>query len=270
MRKIILSLIALLFISGSMFSQKGKSKKYKDIYYKDISHESDDVTLTTNNGYSNNELTKFKLKLINKTGDVLMYKPEESILKVEGKEFKPKEKTLLVYPGESDFRVVNYLSPDFLVPNYSFIVGGLYKVSLSGATQEAADFKLPASQNDFKAGNFNCTLSDLTKETDQTKAKFECTYVGSKIGVINPAKAAVKLPDGTEIANEKKSSAPIILTKGKSEKITFKWNRMDGGKATDMQKVTLMILFRNTFTETDPVKCKEETIEFVLDEALSK
>jgi hypothetical protein len=254
----------------SITAQAQKSKKYSEIHYKDISVESEDVTITTNNGFSNKELTKFKLKLINKTGDILMYKPEESTLKVSGKEFKPKEKTLLVYPGESDFRVVNYLSPDFLVPNYSYVVSGIYKVTLSGTTQEAAEFKLPASQNDFKAGNFNCTMTSLTKETDKTKAEFECTYVGSKIGVINPGKAAVKMPDGTEIANEKKSSSPIVMTKGKSEKITFKWNRMEGGKSTDMQKVTMMILFRNTFTEADPVKCKEETIEFAIDEALSK
>lgn len=269
MKNTILALFAICFAVNAAFGQKEKSKKYSEIHYKDISQESEDVTITTNNGVSNKEITKFKLKLINKTGDVLMYKPEESVLKVNGKEFKPKEKTLLVYPGESDSRVVNLTGTEFL-SNYTFLVSGIYKVSLAGTTQEAPEFKLPPSQNDFKAGNFNCTMKNLTKETDKTKAEFECTYVGSKIGVINPAKTAVKMPDGTEIANEKKSSEPILLTKGKSEKISFKWNRMEGGKSTDMQKVTMMILFRNTFTETDPVKCKEETLDFVIDEDLSK
>lgn len=270
MRKLVLALSAVCFLGSTAFAQKEKTKNYKEIFYNDISQESDDVTLTTNNGVSNKEGTKFKLKLINKSGDVLLFKPEESILKVNGKEFKPKEKQLLVYPGESDFRVVNYLSPDFLVPNYSYLVSGIYKISIDGAKQEAADFKLPASQNDFKAGPFNCNLTFLSKETDLTTARFECTYSGSKIGIINPGKAAVKMPDGSEIANEKKSSSPIVLTKGKSEKITFKWYRMEGGKATDMQKVDMIILFRNTFTETDPVKCKEETLEFTIDEKLSK
>jgi hypothetical protein len=37
-----------------------------------------------------------------------------------------------------------------------------------------------------------------------------------------------------------------------------------------MQKVTMLILFRNTFTECDPVKGKEEILKLEADEALSK
>jgi hypothetical protein len=146
----------------------------------------------------------------------------------------------------------------------------MYKVATNGPVSEAADFKLPASSNDFTAGGFNCTMTSLTKETDKTEAKFECRYTGSKIGVIQPGKAVVKMPDGSEIANEKKSSAPIIMTKGKTEKITFKWNRMEGGKVSDMQKVNMLIVFKNTFTEVDAVKLKEETLNFELDPNVTK
>ena len=268
MKKIIAFITVLCCITGASLAQK--TKKYKEIFYKDITLETEDFTATTNNGFSDKEATKFKLKIANKTNDILMYKPEESTFKAEGKEAKPKEKALFVYPAESDHRVVNLVSPDFLVTNYSFVMGGVYKISTGGPISEAADFKLPAAANEFAAGGFNCTLSSLTKETDKTEAKFECRYTGSKIGVINPGKAVVKMPDGTEIANEKKSSTPIILTKGKSEKITFKWNRMEGGKSTDMQKVNLLILFKGTFTETDAVKLKEETLNFELDPSVTK
>jgi hypothetical protein len=58
--------------------------------------------------------------------------------------------------------------------------------------------------------------------------------------------------------------------KGKSEKVTFKWNRMEGGRAQDMQKIKLMIEFRNTFSEVDAEKLNDETLHFEIDEALSK
>ncbi len=267
MKKTITFLTVLSCLAGALQGQKEKT--YKEIYYKDITLESDDFTVTTNNGFSNKELTKFKLKIANKTNDILMYKPEESTFKVGDKEAKPKEKVLMVYPADSDHRVVNLVSADYLVTNYSFVMGGIYKISTKGTVDEVADFKL-GSANDFESGGFNCTLSSLTKETDKTEAKFECRYTGSKIGVINPGKATVKMPDGTEIANEKKSSTPIVLLKGKSEKITFKWNRMEGGKATDMQKVNMVILFKGTFTETDAVKLKDETLNFELDPNVTK
>jgi hypothetical protein len=267
MKKPILLLAALVCIAGA--TQAQKEKKYKEIFYKDITLEAEDFTATTNNGTSDKESAKFKLKIANKTNDILMYKPEESTFKAGDKEAKPKEKVLLVYPADSDHRVVNLVSPDFLVTNYSFVMGGMYKLSTKGTVDEVAPFKIGAA-NDFETGGFSCTQTSLTKETDKTEAKFECRYTGSKIGVINPGKAVVKMPDGTEIANEKKSSTPIVLMKGKSEKITFKWNRMEGGKATDMQKVDMVILFKGTFTETDAVKLKDETLNFELDPAVTK
>ncbi len=267
MKKSIAFLTVLVCLAGA--TQAQKEKKYKEIFYKDITHEADDFTATTNNGFSNKELTKFKLKIANKTNDILMYKPEESTFKVEGKEAKPKEKVLFVYPGESDHRIVNLVSADYLVTNYSFVMGGMYKISTKGAVTEIPEFKIGAS-NEFEAGGFTCTQSSLTKETDKTEAKFECRYTGSKIGVIQPGKAVVKMPDGTEIANEKKSSTPIILMKGKSEKITFKWNRMEGGKATDMQKVNMIILFKGAFSEADAVKLNDETLNFELDPNVTK
>ena len=268
MKKTLLFITAFTCLYVSLEAQT-KEKKYKEIAYKDIASEYGDMAVSTNNGISNKEMTKFKLKIVNKTNDILLYKPEESSFKLEGKEVKPKEKWLFIYPIESDFRVVNAMGPDFLVP-YSFVLGGVYKISTSAKGIDAPDFQLPASQNEFTAGGFNCTMSSLTKESDKTEVKFECKYMGDKVGVIQPARAAIKLPDGTEIANEKTKSQPIIVMKGKSEKVSFKWNRMEGGKAQDMQKIKLIILFRQTFSEVEPVKLKEETLQFVIDEALSK
>jgi hypothetical protein len=272
MKKIVLVVAAITCLVTSVSAQK-KEKPYKEIFYKDILTEFDDMTVSTNNGISDKEMTKFKLKIVNKTNDILIFKPEESVIKA-GKEFKPKEKWFYVYASESDSKVVNAMGPDFLMP-YSYVMSGMYKVSTSGKGIETPNFQLPASQNEFTSGPFTCTMLTLTKESDKTEVKFECKYTGDKVGVIQPGRSAVKLPDGTEIANEKKSGLlsnnnPIVLMKGKSEKVTFKWNRMEGGRAQDMQKIKLEVLFRNTFSEVELEKMKDETIQFEIDETLSK
>jgi hypothetical protein len=112
-------------------------------------------------------------------------------------------------------------------------------------------------------------MLDLSKETDKTTVKFECRYTGDKVGVIHPGRAAIRLPDGTEVANAKSKSNPVMLMKGESKKISLAWNRMEGGKATDMQKIKLMIVWHNSFIESDMIKVKPVTLDFKIDEAKS-
>ncbi|MEO6303095.1 MAG: hypothetical protein ABIP51_07965 [Bacteroidia bacterium] len=245
-------------------------KKYEKIMYKDVSVEGDGMTILAKDAVSNKAGTKFKLKIINKTDDAILYKPEESTLKINSKEVKPKEKWMQVAPVESESKVINFEATDYIVPGYSYEVNGLYKVSVLDKPVAAEDFQLPPAQNEFKAGNFTCAMSDLKKETDKTNVKFECRYTGDKIGVINSKKATIKLPDGTEIANSKGNRPAVLLMKGGSERISLSWNRMDGGKETDMQKIKLMIVWHSTFVEADPVKVKPVTLDFAIDEATSK
>ena len=200
----------------------------------------------------------------------MLYKPEESKLTINGKDITPKEKPLTIPPTETDNRVIDIKGTDLMVTDYKFEVNGVYKVSTTSNSVAADDFQLPPSQNEFKVGNFTCTMTDLKKETDKTAVKFECRYTGDKVGIIHPGRAAVKLPDGTEVANAKSSSTPILVQKGESEKISLSWNRMQGGKATDMQRINLMIVWRNTFMDSEPVKVNPVVLDFKIDETKSK
>lgn len=245
-------------------------KKYEKIAYAETSAETAEATVAAKNGVSVAEYTKFNLKITNKTEDVLLFKPEESKVKLNGKEFVPKEKWMEIAPSDADSKVIDVKGTEFMVPAYSYEINGIYKVSTTNNAIETPDFQLPASQNEFKTGNFTCNMVDLSKETDKTTVKFECRYTGDKVGVIHPGRAAVKLPDGTEVANAKSKSHPIVLMKGESKKITLGWNRMEGGKATDMQKIKLLIVWRNTFVESEAVKVNPVTLDFKIDEAKSK
>ncbi len=272
MKKTFATALAICVISASFAQDK--------IYYKNATAENGDFSITIDNAVSTKVETKCKVKITNKTADFLILKPEECIFTINGKEMKCSEKTLIIQPNSSDFRVMNLKAEDLnKVKDYNFTVGGIYKVSTSGTALNAPDFKLPPSTNDFKAGDFSCSMSSLSKETDKTSVKFKCAYNGAKVGFINPTKAAVKMPNDAERANEK-TNASSVLTKGKSdilmlmkgdsENITLEWNRMQGGKSTDMQKVDMTILWRDCFTEAVPEKLKSETLELKYDEVKSK
>lgn len=267
MKKIVLVSLAVCMACTAIAQ---KEVKYEKLYYKDLKSETGDLTIIVDNAVSTDGETKFKLKIINKTPDYIIYKPEESKFVINGKEQKPSEKWLIISPNESDYRIINLKGTGYnLVKSYSFVLDGLYKVSSSAKGIAAPDFKLPPAQNEFKADNFTCTLGKLTKESDKTEAKFKCAYNGNKIGFIFPNKVSVKMPDGSERANAKSKSKAIMLLKGESDDITLKWERMEGGKAMDMQKVDMIIKWNESFSEVDPEKMKSETLELAFDEAMS-
>jgi hypothetical protein len=263
-------LIALIPISITASAQT--DTPYKKIYYKSADAENEALSIKIENAVSTDAETKFKLIITNKTNDYIIYKADESIFKIDGKEISPQERWLVIEPNKSDYRVVNAKGAGYnKIKNYSYVVDGLYRVNTEGGSITAPDFKLPASKNDFKAGNFTCELSKLEKETGGTKAKFKCTYSGNEIGFLMPAKVAVKMPDGNEYANNNSKAKTIVfLKKGDEDNFTLVWDRMQGGKATDMQKVDMLIKWNDAFKEAPAQKMKSETLSVDIDEAVSK
>ena len=268
MKSIIFTLATSLLVSAAAHAQN-----FEKLFYKDLTKETNEVTLTVDNAVSTPAETKFKFKVTNKTNDYIIYKPVESKFIINGKEVKPSEKTLIIRPNESDFVTINLKGTGYnAIKNYSFVVDGIYTVSTNGKTITVPNFKLPASQNEFKAGDFNCAMTNVSKETGKTEVKFKCSYNGDKIGVIHNTRAGVKMPDGNEYANAKKpglldsKAKEVLVMKGEEESVNLKWDRMEGGKAMDMQKVPMDIVWNATFTEAPAVKVKGETMELEFDE----
>lgn len=269
MKTTIFTLATSLIVSVGAYAQT-----FEKLFYKDLSKETNEVTLTIDNAVSTAAETKFKFKVTNKTNDYIIYKPVESKFIINGKDVKPTEKMLIIKPNESDYVTINLKGSGYnALKNYSFVVDGIYSVSTKGKAITVPNFKLPASQNEFTAGDFNCNMTNISKETGKTEVKFKCSYNGDKIGVINNSKAGVKMPDGNEYANAKKpglldsKEKNVLVMKGEEESVNLKWERMEGGKAMDMQKVAMEIVWNATFTEAPAVKVKGETMELEFDEA---
>lgn len=266
----------LLFASTILLACTARSQNFEKLYYKDLNKDSEDISITVDNAVSTAAETKFKLKITNKTNDYILYKPTESSFSIDGKEIKASEKMVIVKPNGSNFVTINLKGTGYnKVKSYSYLIEGLYRVATDAKTIPASNFKLPASQNEFKAGAFTCSLSNLVKTSGKTEAKFKCSYNGDNVGVMHYTRASVKMPDGKEYANEKKpgmldsKSKEVLVMKGGDENLTLLWEKMEGGKAMDMQKVDMEIIWNATFTEAPAVKMNSESIVLEFDEAVT-
>lgn len=271
MKKQILTLVVSAMFCGATYAQK-----FQKLYYKDVTKEIGDVSFNVDNAVSTDGETKFKLKITNKSANFIIYKPTESKFVINGKESKPSEKNIVINPNSSSFVTINLKGTGYNdVKNYSYVIDGLYSVTTSGDVVKTDNFKLPPAKNDFKTGDFTCTMTGLVKETGKTEVKFKCAYNGNKVGIINGSKASIKMPDGNEYANAKKpglldsKTREVMLMKGDEETVTLKWDRFEGGKKMDMQKVVMEIVWNETFSESPLVKEKGDTIELEFDEAVT-
>ena len=268
MKKHILSILLILCISSSAFSQKKeKVIKYQKTFYKDQTVENMDVKITIDDAVATPTGIKFKITIINKSGDYIIFKPSECEFSIKGSKVKPIEKWLVIRPGDRDWRIVD-IKGNYVVPeNFEFLMAGLYKVTIDAAGNVTPDFKLPPANNEFKTGGFSVVLDGFKKETAKTDAKFKISYNGDKIGIIETNKIATKMPDGKEYANYL-NDKPIIFDKGNKDDFKVAWKDIpiDSG---DMQKVDMTIIWREAFKEVSPLKIPTINLTILFDKETS-
>lgn len=248
--KRIISTLTLLLIITSAFSQRKENDPKHEYHYKKLSDiETSEVKIEFSDAHSQLEFTKIKLKITNKTGDYILFKPSEVVFKNENGEFTVTGKDDIIRPFQTDSKVLTVKGgTGFHVKTLTIALKGFYKIPTKGTVQEAADFQLPASANDFTAGPFQCTLSKISKKTDATEVLFKCTYTGSEYGLLQPAKIVVKTEKGEEYATVKSTAKPSLLERGDKDSFTAKFEIP--AKVVDMQFSTLHIVWKDTFSES--------------------
>ncbi len=276
MKKNFLVVVTMLTLATTIQAQK--LKKYDKLFYVNTKQETSDVTVFIETAVANDKMLKFKIKIVNKTNDYIIYKTAETKLVVNGKEYKPsgKEKEMIISPLDNDSKVINIMGDGFnAARSCNYVIDGLYKISSKGNGVATADYKLPGAKADFSTGGFNCNMTSLYKQTDATKLDFKVSYTGEKTGCIFPANATLLMPDGNEYPAKKPGGlfakpGLIILNKGTTDEFNVTWDQIQGGKAMDMQKVPLTIKWNETFCELTPINIKSLSMDLEIDETLSK
>ena len=258
----------LFIIAAMVYAIALPAQNYKKIFYKDQTIDGPVMKITISDAVATNAEIKFKIKIKNNSNDYILYKPSESSFKIDGKSINPEEKPLIIAPNDDDYRVVNLKGDYKKAADYDFITDGLYKINATSKGVATPDFKLPASQNEITAGPFVITLIKSKKETARTDARFKVKYTGDKIGIFEPNKVAMKMPDGKEYANYHSDRKPRLINK---EEIEFEvsWKEIPTVSG-DMQLVDMIILWRDAFKEITPQKIQGQTITVVFDKATTE
>jgi hypothetical protein len=261
MKNILLTVTALAICTAV------QAQNFKKVFYKDQTVENKEMKITLQDAVATSTELKFKMKIKNLTSDYLLYKPSESSFKIDGKSVSPDEKPLIIRPNEDDHRVVNIKGDYKKTIDYEYTTEGMYKVSANAKGVDAPDFKLPASQNEIKAGAFTITLIKVKKETARTDVKFKVKYIGDKIAVFEPNKVVMKMPDGKEYANYHGDRRPQLFNK---EELNFEVSWKDIPKTSgDMQFAEMLILWKDAFKEITPEKMPSQTITVAYDKEVT-
>ncbi len=258
-------LATALLIGVQSFAQKKEKKPKEDekFFYTDATFETDDYKVYITDGVAVGPFSKFKMKVFNKTNDYLVIKTSEIGYVSDAKTVANKEKDFVVAPNDEDWKVIDFKGSEMQTNKYTVDLKGIYKVSANGQITETPVFDLPPTKNDFTTGNFTCSLKKHEANTDASTSKFECTYTGDGIGIINAYKAAAIMPNKTENANSKKNKA-VLLEKGKKDDFTLVFKEIIG--AGDLQKKAIQVKWNDTFRESKLVKLDATKIEVVKDE----
>jgi hypothetical protein len=269
MKKNSITLFITICIAFSSFAQKQKEIKYKKTFYNNQTVENADMKIMIDDAVATMMGIKFKVRIENKTNDYIIFKATECEFQIKDSKVNPVEKWIIIAPNDKESKVIDIKGSQYILPeNFTFKMAGFYKVSLDAKGNITPDFKLPPTTNEFKSGGFSVSVDGFKKTTTQTDAKFKVTYNGDKIGVLDINKIGVKMPDGKEYANFLSEKRPVIFDKGKSDDFKVLWKNLSP-ESGDMQKVDMMILWRDAFKEITPVKIPTLDLLILFDEETS-
>jgi hypothetical protein len=257
------------------FAQRKPTDPKHENHYQATPVDTDEVSISFSDAHSQQEFTTAKIKVMNKTSDYILFKTNESAFKYDFGEYHPsvggffRGSKMMVAPKDSDTRILKVTGGSkFHVESLTLVLNGFNRVSSEGKVADAPDFKLPAAVNDFKAGAFKCSLEKIKKETKETEVTFKCVYQGNDIGIVDPSKITLKLENGQEYANDnRKSKAELVLP---GEDVNFTASFHVPGKITDMQFANMLLVWKNTFTESKIVPITVGTSTLTIDPGMTE
>jgi hypothetical protein len=271
MKRIILGLSLLSIMTTAAFSQRKENDPKHEYHYKQLpTIETPELKIDIVDAQSQAEFSKMKLKITNKTGDYILFKPSEIIIKNEKAEFKMDDRDIIIGPFQSDNKVLTAKGTDMHVKALTLLLKGFYVIPSKGNVQNAPDFMLPPSANDFTAGPFQCKYLKSSKETDKTEVQFQCLYTGSGYGILQPSKIVMKTEKGPqEFATTKNNQKPTLLSNGKKD--NFSASFAIPASVVDMQFANLTIVWKDTFSESQPSAISvPSTFNFELDPGMTE
>lgn len=235
-----------------------------------------EITASAAAAWARQQEAKLKVKINNRTDDfVLVDKNGARISMASGEYIATNgDGYKLVAPQSEGGHTFVFTDGGGKLHNLSMVarLEGVSVAATDGAPIEAEPFTLPLHKNQIEASGFTCVnKGKLKQETQETKAKFECTYNGAEgtVGLLDSKAITIAIPDGQDFANESGKPKKLLLP---GETVSFEVKNTvikPNPHGVDMQHTELTLLWNDALRVATLEPIQFPDWEFTLDVGLT-
>jgi hypothetical protein len=248
----------LLLVSLTSFAQK--KIKYKTVHFEDNTVETPNAKVSLLNVIAEDNLITGTLKIENHTGKLLVIKPEEcSYTLPEGEAFS-KKKWMVIAPRKNEAKSIDCKGENMKTKETIFKIGGFY-ICNSSEIAVAPNAVLPP-EKEITVGNFKLDLVDWNQSGPEMRLRYVITYMGDKVGLLDPSLVTIKATSGEEYKNKKDDYELLSFHKKENYTVDFVF--------PNDSKVKNSMLWNKSFSEGVPEKLGDVSFLVKMDEKKTK
>lgn len=223
-------------------------KSVNTAFYKEVVFETDQYKLYLVKCYSRNNVIKIKIRLFNKSENMIYIKAEDFEFIVNGKVLHPDKVHFLIEPGDITDRMVDVNGSDLKQEKFEINTKGIYVSSNEMEVLSMKDTEWPSGRgSDLKSGPLSCTMNYIKMDKVKSWARYSCTYTGDKLCVISPGKCVAIMPKGKENQAFTKKLAYGLMN-GDTKEFPVEFKQYNGaGHLTD----GITVKWKETFAEAN-------------------
>lgn len=225
---------------------ENQQEEVTEIFSKEIGafYENDDYKLEIVNGphyVSDRGYASYRIKITNKTYDYLLVRTKSSSISSAS---ACDNYLHIIDPNTSKVKIFRFFD-GYNHKNYVINFDRVLKIPFNHNIIEVADTKLTDDVDTFSFPDYNCKLLKSKIRTNEIVAKFDCTYTGDSIAVLDPKKSVLRLSNGERLENIKKYD-PTILINNQHEDFQVVYPVLTKISKDDLKK-GVDIIWKDTF-----------------------
>lgn len=250
MKQVKLTVLFLLMLTGLALNAQSVAQNFKTVKYEEKIFDNPDYKLYVVASFARSEIMKIKIRVFNKSKNIIYIRPEEIRFIVQGKTIAGKGRTIVVQPDGDEARLIDIEEKgmDMRSDKFEVILSGVYKIDPKAAevikaepTEVDGSSATPVTASTL----FKCNTTVAQTNKEKSFAKYSCVYTGDNIGVIEPGNTVAVMSSGRKNYNSYPKSELFALEKGDPQTITIEFRKLNGGgDITDGYKVEWNNVFK--------------------------
>lgn len=241
-------ILLLAMLAGQVLEAQTSAKDFKTVKYEEKIFDNPDYKLYVVGSFSRQEILKIKIRVFNKSRNIIYIRPEEIQFVVNDKKIAGKGRLIVVQPDGDEARLIDVEgNMDMRCEKFEVILSGVYKIDpKAGEVIKAEPTEVDGSSATPVTAStlFKCNTTIAQSNKEKSFAKYSCVYSGDKIGIIEPGNTVAIMSSGKKNYNSYPKNELFALEKGEPQTITIEFRKLNGSDLTDGYKVEWENVFK--------------------------